>query len=286
MNINEFSPFVRVAIFSTLNAPFKINQRVIFDYEIILVADGKCKITINNTEYVCKKNDVVFLRPGIPHEFKCIDNSDFVQPHIHFDVLYTDKSKDRFVSFKPRNKMSQYELSLIGEDVLNAFIPYVFTPCDMNAFKKDFFEVIEIFQSKKMGYELLCKARMLELLNLLIVQFVDDTPDKPNLPYNPIEAIKNYIDNNYLSILTLDSLSKQFFINKYTLLRKFKSEYNITVINYYHNKRIEYIKNELKTTSLSITAISEKLNFLDIYSFSRFFKIYVGCSPTEYRKRN
>ncbi len=284
MNKNEFSPFVRVAMLSTLSAPFQINQRVIFDYEIIFVVDGKCKITINTTEYVCKKNDVVFLRPGIPHEFKCIDNSDFVQPHIHFDVLYTEKSEDRFVSFKSKNKMSQYELSLIGEDVLDASIPYVFTPCDMNAFKKIFFEVIEIVQSKK--DELLCKAKMLELLHLLLVQFADDIPNRPNLPYNPIEATKNYIDNNYLSILTLESLSKQFFMNKYTLLRKFKSKYNVTVIDYYHNKRIEYSKNKLKTTTLSITAISEKLNFVDIYSFSRFFKTYVGCSPTEYRKRN
>ena len=60
MNKNEFSPYIRVAMFSTLTAPFKISERIIFDYEIILVNDGVCKITLDNTEYICKKNDVIF----------------------------------------------------------------------------------------------------------------------------------------------------------------------------------------------------------------------------------
>ena len=74
MNKNEFSPFIRVAMFSTLIAPFKINKRALFDYEIILVTDGKCKITIGGIEYLCKKNDVIFLRPGVEHKFESVDN--------------------------------------------------------------------------------------------------------------------------------------------------------------------------------------------------------------------
>ncbi|MBE6688541.1 MAG: hypothetical protein E7588_04590 [Ruminococcaceae bacterium] len=60
MNKNEFSPYIRVAVHSTIIAPFTINDRVIFDYEIILVADGKCKITVDNIEYLCKKMMLYF----------------------------------------------------------------------------------------------------------------------------------------------------------------------------------------------------------------------------------
>ena len=134
-------------MFSTLLAPFKVNERVIFDYEIILVSGGKCRITLGNTVYLCKKNDVIFIRPGIPHKFECIDNSDFIQPHIHFDVSYTAKSEGRFVSFKTKDAMSEYELTLIHEDSFkNVDIPNVFTPYDIEKFKKIFFEIIEIFQ--------------------------------------------------------------------------------------------------------------------------------------------
>lgn len=141
MNKNEFSPYIRVAMNSILSAPFTISNRVIFDYEIILVADGKCKITIDNTEYLCKKNDVVFLRPGIHHKFECVDNTDFVQPHIHFDLSYSNMSGKRFVSFKPKETMSDNELLLIQKDVFkDTSVPNVFTPFDLNNFQKIFFE--------------------------------------------------------------------------------------------------------------------------------------------------
>ena len=38
MNLNTISPYVRRAMRSQLRAPFKLGQRVIFDYEIIYLA--------------------------------------------------------------------------------------------------------------------------------------------------------------------------------------------------------------------------------------------------------
>lgn len=272
-------------MFSTLVAPFKIGKRVIFDYELILVSGGKCKITINNTEYLCKKNDVVFLRPGIPHKFECVDNCDFVQPHIHFDVVYTGKSEKRVISFKPKELMSDKELSLIANDVFKDLsIPDVFTPCDMSLFQKLFFEIIEIFQRKEYNYEILYKAKMLELINCIMTQFDSSKRSPVHVSFDPVMAVKDYIDSNFLSLITLDFLSNQFYVNKYTLIRKFKAVYNQNLMTYYRQKRLEYIKAALNTTNLSITALAEKLNFSDIYSFSRFFKTNVGCSPTEFKK--
>ncbi len=287
MNKNEFSPYIRVAMFSTLIAPFRINNRVIFDYELILVTSGKCKITVENIEYLCKKNDVVFLRPGIHHKFECVENIDFVQPHIHFDMTYSNASEKRYISFKPQKKMSDYELSLIQEDILaDIGIPCVFTPSDTALFQRIFFEIIELFKSKAYNYELLCKAKMLELLNCILTQFDHDRTGSPDMMSNPVVAVKNYIDNNFISAITLDSLSKQFYINKYTLLRKFKYMYGINIITYYRHKRIEYIKDILKTTNIPVSALSEKMSFSDIYSFSRFFKNCVGVSPSVYRKNH
>ncbi len=285
MNKNAFSPYVRVAMLSTLVSPFKVSRRVIFDYEIILVTGGKCKITIDKREYLCKKNDVVFLRPGVEHEFECVDKADFVQPHIHFDISYDDMSEKRFVSFKPVEAMSEGERAMIQEDEFQAAcIPYVFAPSDADGFKKNFFEIIRLFEKKEYNYELLCKSKMLELLNRILMQFNNNRAIRAEVIHDPVSEVKHYIDNNYLSVITLDSLSKQFYFNKYTLIRKFKAKYGCNIISYYRNKRIQYIKRALKTTELTVTALAEKLNFADIYSFSRFFKTYEGCSPSDYRK--
>lgn len=153
-------------------------------------------------------------------------------------------------------------------------------------FRKFFLKIIEIFEKKDYNYELLYKAKMLELLNCILAQFDYNTTNKYDAIDNPGVMVKNYIDNNYASVITLDSLSKQFYMNKYTLLRKFKSKYGKNIISYYYDKRIEYIKNILKTTNVSISALSEHLNFSSIYSLSRFFKKHVGCSPTDWRKNH
>ena len=285
MNKKEFSPYVRTAMFSVIKAPFHINKRVIFDYEIIFVSGGKCEIIIDGKKYLCKKNDVVFIRPDIPHEFKSAGGCDFIQPHIHFDVLYNEKSEETPISFKPKNRMTDYELSLIAEDILKAVpIPSVFIPRNPNEFKKIFFDIIEIFQKKPYNYELLLKSKMLLLLGGILAQFEKHTAADNSEPNSAIINVKNYIDDNFLSPITLDSLSMQFYFNKYTLMRKFKAMYGKNIIAYYHDKRIEYIKNALQTTAVSITDLSEKLNFSDIYSFSRFFKTHTGCSPSAYRK--
>ena len=43
-------------------------------------------------------------------------------------------------------------------------------------------------------------------------------------------------------------------------------------------------KSQLKSTSLTIQAISDSLNFANISFFGKYFKRYVGMSPLEYRK--
>ncbi len=284
MNKNAFSPHIRVAMLSTLTAPFTINDRVIFDYEMIFVTGGKCNIYVDGKCHLCKKNNIVFLRPGITHRFECVDNCNFIQPHIHFDISYSDDSEKRYVSFKRKSEMSTEELSLIQHDTLKDIpIPTVFTPYDINTFQRLFFEIIDLYQKKGYNYELTCKIKMLELINVVLTQFDINKSEKAEATHDLTIAVKEYIDGNYLSLITLESLSNQFYVNKYTLMRRFKSIYNQNVVSYYRSKRIEYIKSALRNTSLSITALSEKLGFSDVYSFSRFFKNYTGCSPTHYR---
>ena len=286
MNKQTFSPYIRIAMHSVLAAPFTINERIIFDYEIIFVQEGKCRLTVDGKEYICKKNNVVFIRPDIPHKMECVDNSDFVQPHIHFDVIYSDKSEITPVSFKSRKKMTPDEISLIQDDIFaDIDIPVVFIPNDIQKFKTIFFEIIMLYQEKKYNYELLYKAKLLELLCFILSHFEENKSNKDDTDDNSIIAVKNYIDNNYLSVITLDALSTQFHFNKYTLMRKFKAMYGQNVISYYKSKRISYAKDILKTTNLSVYSISEKMNFSVIYSFSRFFKICTDMSPTEYRKK-
>ncbi|MBQ4110660.1 MAG: helix-turn-helix transcriptional regulator [Clostridia bacterium] len=284
MNLNSLSPYIRVAMHSTLRAPFVIRERVIFDYEMIFVKNGKCRININGTDYICKKNNVVLLRPGIPHSFNSMNNEDFVQPHFHFDMMYSGKSAERSVSFKNIDEMTEHEKSLIQDDIIkHSKIPFVFTPENLSEFQNIFFRIIDIYSEKKPYSELLYKSEFLKLIYLIISQFehnyqsINEKAD--------IKLIKDYIDGNFRQNISLDFLASQFYINKFTMMRRFKEVYGKNIIKYCNEKKLQEAEKLLKNTNLSVKAIGVILNFTDAYSFSRFFKNEFGISPAEYRKR-
>lgn len=240
---------------------------------------------IDGIDYICKKNNVVFLPPGVPHSFY-VGKEGVSQPHIHFDAIYTQNSLITPISFKNRDAMTSEEISLIQEDVLSAInIPYVFSPEDPSSFQRLFFDIIDCF-IKCCDSHLKAKAKMLLLIDMIISQFDERKPALNKKSNTVIAAVKNYIDENHDNILTLDFLSEMFFINKFTLIRRFKNIYGINIIKYYNEKRLKTAKNLLKSSNMSIKQIGEILSFTDAYSFSRFFKSSAGISPKEYRKRS
>lgn len=267
---------------SELPPGHSIAKRVIFDYELIYVTGGKVRMIIGGESYICKKNHVILLRPGVPHEFRCFDDSKLVQPHIHFDLTYNKNSEITPISFKDMPDMSASERALITEDTLDPHIPCVFVPYDTDRFAELFFGVIYAVRNRGANFELTAKIRFLELLMLIFEQFDAGRPSE-SVNLSLAETVKNYIDSNYKQQITLDGLQSQFFCNKYTLIRSFNREYGKSPMAYYRELRLEFAMTALASTNRTVSSIGKELNFPDIYSFSRFFKSLAGISPAKYR---
>ena len=285
MNVFELNPYVRLSQRSVLRPNVKINRRVILDYEIIFVQGGSATLGVNDKHFHLKENDVVFLRPGVSHELTMGDEA-FYQPHIHFDMVYDKYSTKRRVNFKSYETLTEEERASIHKDVLaDCDIPIVFTPNDIRKFYKLFFSVINIVKERDKNYIIQSKAAMLELLDYIFTQF-SCYKATTETDRSLLSVIRSYIAENCTQIISLDSLAEQFSINKYTLMRNFQKCYGTTVINFYNAKRIEFAKELLQSGDLTVSEISEKLSFADIYTFSRFFKSATNLSPSEYRKKN
>ncbi len=100
---------------------------------------------------------------------------------------------------------------------------------------------------------------------------------------NRMEALREYLSLHFTEKITLEDLSKRFFISKYYLIHLFKNEYGITIYDYIFDLRINYAKELLRFSSSSIEEISEKCGFYDLPYFSRQFKKAEGISPSAYR---
>jgi len=275
---NLIAPYVRLATHSVILPPWIIGERVIFDYEIIFVKDGSCRLRCGDTEYLCRKNDVVFLRPGVRHTL-IISDEPFHQPHIHFDVVYdADRSKRTPISFKAPEDMTPEERSLIREDVLaDCPIPCIFTPRDPDAFQTLFFSVVNAHGDERRV--LSQRGELMLLLNLILDQFDGGHPQPDRDGDMLMGVVRDYIDAHYMHPLSLDFLAEVFGLNKFTMMRRFKAAFHTNIMRYYNEKRLEAAKSMLSDTNLSVKAIGEALGFSDAYSFSRFFKTHTGVSP-------
>ena len=92
----------------------------------------------------------------------------------------------------------------------------------------------------------------------------------------------HYIDTNIYTIKNLNDLAEVFSYNYSYLSTLFKSTMEITLNDYYHNRRLDAARLLIDEGEFSITAISEKLNYSSLYAFSKAFKNKYGSSPKKY----
>lgn len=105
------------------------------------------------------------------------------------------------------------------------------------------------------------------------------TPEK-RLP----QLIAEYINKNYSSKITLSILSQKFECCNATLTNSFKNEYNVSIMTYICNLRLNKAKEMLEKSRKSVKEISADCGFYDQNYFSKTFTKQYGCSPTDYRK--
>ncbi len=101
--------------------------------------------------------------------------------------------------------------------------------------------------------------------------------------------IKNtiaYIDNNFTHDLSISTLSNIACLSGFHLSRLFSAAVGKSITEYIQNKRIEYSKELLVSTDLSVTSISSEVGFNTISNFNKTFKRIVGCSPVIYKSNN
>lgn len=288
MNFNDVSPYIRVAMDSMVNPPWGIHERVIFDYELLYIKEGKALITIEEREYNGRYGDIFLFKPKQRHSIKVMGNEVLRQPHIHFDLFYREDSPDVKVSFKPIANMDENELELFREDVTldpDMNLPNKINVRDTGFFENLLFDIIGEYQAKAPFYELNMKGLFLKLWTYLLRQ--------NNYTSNPavfscieeLERVKQYLDANTNRMVTLDDLSKEFKISKYHLTRLFKKAFNVTPIYYNQIVRIEKAKQLVQYSSMSLTSISEMFGFNSINAFSRAFRTIEGVPPSFYRRR-
>lgn len=94
-----------------------------------------------------------------------------------------------------------------------------------------------------------------------------------------------YIDLNLHRNITMQEVAKNVSLSYNYFSKLFKEHTHSNFPAYIHKRRIEVSKHYLKDPSIKIVDLSKKIGYEDASVFSRIFKKYEGCYPTEYREK-
>ncbi|NLG37608.1 MAG: response regulator [Clostridiales bacterium] len=100
------------------------------------------------------------------------------------------------------------------------------------------------------------------------------------------ERIIGYLERHSDENITLDELSRTFFINRTYICDLFRKRSVKTLTEHLSDIRVRKACSLLKSTTLPISTVALRVGFDDARYFSRVFKSIMGTTPFEYRTAN
>ncbi len=97
--------------------------------------------------------------------------------------------------------------------------------------------------------------------------------------------VANYIQRHLSEPITVENIAKELYLSRPYLSRKFIEETGESLTDFILKEKTEEAKRLLRYSDKPITAISDYLGFSSPGHFSRVFRKYATCLPSEYRDK-
>ena len=136
----------------------------------------------------------------------------------------------------------------------------------------------ELFQGENI-YDL--EKTTLKVIRTLAEKFQEKEPVHSASVKKAIE----FIEENYHRDLTLEDIANEVYLTTIYLSNLFKKETGCTVMEYVTRLRMKEARELLsQSPAIKIKDIAERLGYRNVQSFIRYFKIYYGVTPVEFRR--
>lgn len=289
MILHQISPYIRVAMDNIVEGSWTIHERVLFDYELLYIMEGKVIVTIEDNIYHGERGDIFLFRPKQPHKIEKVEGLRLRQPHVHFDFFYNTDSEKVKVCFRPLEEIGKEEFSWFRQDIINEMpIPLSSHLRLKNPIliEKMLMDIIYEYETKMPYYEFKVKGLFIQLwIQLLRENYWSLNPHlETNM--HTLMHVKQYLMHNTNRKVSLEEISKMSGISKHYLVRLFQKAFGISPIQYHQVMRVHAARHMIQFTTDPLTIIAEKMGFTSIHAFSRFFKMVEGISPSFYRSKH
>lgn len=245
------------------DAPNWFNIQHSHDFcEILYVAGGAGEAILEGKKFRLAPGDLVVVNPGTLHE----ERSDAKAPlRLIFLAI-----RDFAVPGLPAGCLSQEKYRVLS--------------CGEYRYKMDIYlrELLQETSSQIEFYQEISQGLVSALL-VLVMRLIRINPEDEAALSQECQKIKEYLDQNFTSPITLDSLSETVYISKHYLSHLFKEQTGVSPIKYLTSKRMEKACELLSETELPVSEVSKAVGYENPLYFSQVFKRIYGISPVKYR---
>lgn len=241
------------------------------NFEIIFVTKGTSTFLIENKKIKAEKNSIVLLS-NLENHSMTIDQTPYERYVVSVDNLLK-------INLLP----SEIYIKILQNRPKD--FPYIFEFNNEDA--EVIVNILKLLlkeESSKNYSEHLSNL----LINQLLIMVFRSNPDFFKNTKTEFEKtiynIQDYINENYMEDINLDSIENKFYINKYEVSRNFKKITGYNFKTYLILVRLSKAKDLLVNSNLTIAEISDRIGYGSESLFVRMFKKYENTTPTKYRR--
>lgn len=220
-------------------------------YDLTFVLRGTMAYTADGKDYVLRKNDAVFLRPGT----------------LRSRAAGTEPVE--YVSFN-------FRLTPHRELPFPAYLP--------NCISGNIRRLISAFPLSHLSDHDHSKEKAASMLNFILFELLDLTAQPSGNEH--ITRILRYVDSHLTQRLTLEEISREVGLTKEYTSHIFKKEMGKTLTDYINQRKMLLAKELIYSERMSLADLAAYLGYENYSYFSRLFKRYFQITPMKFKEES
>ena len=251
------------------------------EFEIILVTFGQGIFTVNGRKYLCEKDDIILIPSGAIHSMEQQENFNVE----YFNILFSFSLLEE----NPDSHCSRQFFSRISENVILKNY-HLKKDSSLNSQLLPLVKDLVLHRAEKYsGYELMIKARLFEILHIIINQDLNEgayknQSERERINTERLKKILSYTAEHFSERITIEEAASICSVSPSRFMSIFRSQTGMSYIQYLNDYRLEASAELLSSGNFSVTEAAIKNGFENISYFIRAFRKKFGCTPLEYRK--
>ena len=232
------------------------------------------------------RGEVIYRLPEATHHVR-VGEVLIVPPNWTHELVMHEGSARYLLLFEPGGIFSMRDMQLV-EAVLKTPIYLTEQPELQMSVRALLLQTVDCYEKRQPLWNSMCYSYLLQLYVQLGQHYLKEhtAVEEPvrRMDSEIIESARLYIDQNYMSDISLDDVGSFSGFSKYYFSRIFKQYLGVSFSEYLRNKRIDVAEDLLIHTRRSIQDIAAASGFGSIATFNRVFKDARSCTPSRYRE--